>query len=119
MNDLYHYNCKLIRVIDGDTVEISIDLGLSIFTVHKVRLYGINAPELNTVEGQSSKEYLEKLFTETSEWRILTYKDRSDKYGRYLGQIYPASGSVLDNLNSRMVQAKQAVIKYYDQIPTR
>lgn len=116
---MYHYRCEIIRVIDGDTVEIDLDLGLSIHFRVKVRLYGINAPEMNTREGKEAKAYLELLFTETTYWSILTYKDRTDKYGRYLGTIYPSDESEVQSVNSRMVKAKHAVEAFYDVLPTR
>ena len=45
----YTYNCKIVKVIDGDTVDIDIDLGFSVW-LHKqrIRLYGIDTPESRT-----------------------------------------------------------------------
>ena len=45
---MYEYNAKLLRVVDGDTLDASIDLGFDVWVKKRVRLYGINAPESRT-----------------------------------------------------------------------
>ena len=61
---MYEYNCEIKRVVDGDTVDVIIDLGFDIFYKSRVRLYGIDTPESRTrnkdekVRGLMSKQYL-------------------------------------------------------------
>ena len=61
---MYEYNCEVKRVVDGDTVDVVIDLGFDIHYASRVRLYGIDTPESRTrnkdekVRGLMSKQYL-------------------------------------------------------------
>jgi len=114
----YVYNAQIMRVIDGDSVEIIVDCGFGIAFRMKARLYSINAPEMNTDEGKAAKAALSKLLNETSlaEGMLLhtvkTHKqssknpiDASGKYGRWLVEIIgkrkPAGTPI--NLNQEMV----------------
>jgi len=86
----YVYHCVLDRVVDGDTIDVSIDLGFKVW-LHKerVRLYGINCPECRTkdlvekAKGLASKDRLIELLPE--KFIIQTTKDGKGKYGRILG----------------------------------
>jgi len=96
MNDgLYRYKAKLIKVIDGDTVDLDIDLGMNCHHHERIRLLGINAPETYGVK-KESEEY-KKGFKAKARVLVLlkdrdliveTYKDKKGKYGRYLAKIY-------------------------------
>ena len=55
---IYIYKAELIRVIDGDTVELIIDLGFDTSRHERFRLYGIDAPEVNTAAGKEAKAWL-------------------------------------------------------------
>ncbi len=90
---MYQYKVKKInRVIDGDTVDLDIDLGFGITLSHRVRLKGINAAETRTLDleekqaGINAKLWLEKELAREGEWFIDTTKE--DKYGRILGVLY-------------------------------
>lgn len=98
---MYTYNCKVLRVVDGDTVEVDIDLGLHIRVIRMVRLLGIDAPEMSTPEGPKAKEHLISLL-ENNFIVIQTKLDRDDKYGRLLGTLYVAT-IVGPNINKMMV----------------
>jgi micrococcal nuclease len=85
---MYEYSGKVINVIDGDTVDISVDVGYYITTTHRFRLLGVNCPE---VHGETKAAGLEAaaytratLLGQTV--RIRTAK--SDSFGRWLAQIY-------------------------------
>ena len=58
--DLYTYRAKLIRVIDGDTDDLQVDLGFNIFVRERFRLAGINAYEISTEKGKIVKAYVER-----------------------------------------------------------
>ena len=83
---------KFNRVIDGDTVDLDIDLGFGITISHRIRLKGINAPETRTKDLEEKKKgiearlWLEKELSKEGEWIIETTKE--DKYGRMLGSLY-------------------------------
>jgi micrococcal nuclease len=99
---MYQYKIKKInRVIDGDTVDLSIDLGFGITIKQRVRLKGINAAETRTLnveekdKGLVAKEWLKKELSREGEWIIETTKE--DKYGRILGTLYLIGDSVTVN----------------------
>jgi micrococcal nuclease len=103
---MYQYKIKKInRVIDGDTLDIDIDLGFGITLSHRVRLKGINAAETRTLDleekqaGINARLWLEKELSKKGEWIIETTKE--DKYGRILGTLYLVGEPV--TVNERML----------------
>jgi micrococcal nuclease len=102
---VYEYRASVIRILDGDTVELDVDLGCWVH-VHRIcRLLGINAPEVKgatLAEGIRTKRRLEQLVLG---WglRVRTQIDKGDKYGRLLVTIWrvdedPSARSVNDTL---------------------
>jgi len=100
---MYHYSARQVRVIDGDTVDVEIDLGFSTFVKQRLRLYGINAPEKNRAAsrgaGIAALQHLESLLC-AGPCEVVTKKDATEKYGRYLAELF-VNG---ENLNDRMVK---------------
>lgn len=88
---LYHYKAKIVEVYDGDTCTIDIDLGLHTWIKgEKIRLTRINAPELRGTErtkGLKSRDFLRSLIL-NKEVFIETIKDKKEKYGRYLADVW-------------------------------
>ena len=91
---MFSYQAKLIEVIDGDTVDLLVDLGFGIHVKERFRLYGIDAPEMPTEEGKIAKAYLESILGTAIELYVATRKmtrrpqEKTDKYGRYLAVLY-------------------------------
>ena len=89
---MYEYNCKIVRVVDGDTVDVDIDLGFNHWLHNeRIRLYGIDTPECRTRDAEEKKYGLmAKKFVEQCLHKggtsILTTREK-DKFGRYLGVI--------------------------------
>ena len=90
---MYEYEATIRRWVDGDTVDVDIDLGFGlIYSNQRIRLYGINAPESRTRDllekkrGLAATEFVNKQAPVGSKVVIKTYKD--DKYGRILGEIF-------------------------------
>lgn len=108
---MYEYQAKIVRVIDGDTIAIDVDLGFGIWRCGEVvRLLGINAPEMNTIEGRAAKAYVEQWATEHGAACVIqTVKDKREKYGRLLATIYAG----LRCLNDDLVANGHAVKKVY------
>tara|TARA_R100000501_G_C2566799_1_gene75268 strand:+ start:154 stop:609 length:456 start_codon:yes stop_codon:yes gene_type:complete len=112
---VYEYNCKVKRVVDGDTVDVLIDLGFDIAYASRVRLYGIDTPESRTrdkdekARGLISKDFL-KSWLDKGSVVIRTRKDKKGKFGRILGEM------VVDdiNINELMIEEHHAV-KYHGQ----
>ena len=89
MDPDYSYPATVIDVYDGDTVTCSIDLGFNMFTRQKIRLCGIDTPELRGDEredGLRVKQFVKELLL-NQEIRLYTIKNRTGKYGRYVGII--------------------------------
>jgi len=112
---MYQYKIKKItRVIDGDTVDVDIDLGFGITISHRVRLKDINAAETRTkdleekAEGIKARLWLEKELSKRGEWIIDTTKE--DKYGRILGTLYLVGDPV--TVNERMLN--EGIAKPYE-----
>ena len=92
---MYQYKAKLVRVVDGDTVDALIDCGFSTFKKERIRLYGIDAPESRTRDkaekkrGLAAKARLKELIKEgQNEFIVETSIDKKGKYGRLLGEIF-------------------------------
>ena len=112
---MYEYQCEVKRIVDGDTVDVIIDLGFSIHFSTRVRLYGIDTPESRTrdkdekVRGLLSKDYL-KEWLDQGGVIIRTYRDKKGKFGRVLGEMVVGGR----NINLLMVEENLAV-KYEGQ----
>jgi micrococcal nuclease len=86
----YWYEAYVIDVYDGDTITAEVNLGFSIKMKMKLRLYGINAPEVRGVqrpEGLKSRDWLRSIILHKNVL-IRTDRDKTGKYGRYLATIY-------------------------------
>ena len=91
---MYRYRCKVLRVVDGDTVDVDIDLGFGVW-MHRerVRIMGIDTPESRTSDlvekqfGLAAKEYVKTLMPVGSMQIIKTQKDKTGKFGRILGDF--------------------------------
>lgn len=115
-DSLYFYKARVIRIYDGDTIFLDIDLGLSTFVKsEKIRLARINAPELRGPEKEKGKEARDFLKDLMSRKNILleTIKDKKGKYGRYLGEIWIETENGFENVNELMVKNGHAKFVNY------
>jgi len=108
---MYEYRALVRRVYDGDTITVDIDLGFNIVTRNqKIRLVGINAPEIRgklREKGLESRDFLRKKIL--GKWIVLkTSKDKKGKFGRWLGSIFIEN----ENINSLMI--KEGFAKKYE-----
>ncbi len=100
---MYRYKATLNRIIDGDTIDVNIDLGFDVKIKQRVRLYGINTPEVRTKDlkekerGIEATKYLKKILPK--EFIIQTILNKRGKYGRVLGILWVKE----ENINERMV----------------
>ena len=101
---MYEYAVnKIVKIVDGDTIDIEIDLGFSLTKKERVSLAGIDTPESRTrdldekAEGLLAKSFLEKQLDEAVDLRVKTEKD--GKYGRMLGWLHDGN----KNINKYMV----------------
>jgi len=109
---MYEYACKVKRVVDGDTVDVVLDLGFDVSYSCRVRLYGIDTPESRTrnkdekARGKMAGSFLKEAIEDGEKVVIQTkLKDSKGKYGRILGDV------VVDgvNINKLMVKCHLAV----------
>ena len=113
---MYEYRCKIVKVVDGDTVDVDIDLGFGVWLENeRVRLIGIDAPESRTsdpvekVFGLYAKEWLcEKL--PVGSIAILVSEEFKGKFGRILGDIKISEGCITE-----MMLDERLVVPYYGQ----
>jgi micrococcal nuclease len=106
---MYEYFVEEVKtVVDGDTIDVVIDLGFDILFASRVRLAGIDTPESRTTDkaekvlGLEAKEYLKKQLKDAKSVVIRTEKmNSSEKYGRILGWVYVNGDS--ESLNNKMI----------------
>jgi len=106
---MYQYYVREVRsVVDGDTIDVVIDLGFNVLFEQRVRLAGIDTPESRTSDkaekalGLEAKEYLKKQLKDAKSIVIRTEKmDSSEKYGRILGWLYINGES--ESINNKMI----------------
>lgn len=115
MFDLLHwYKAVYINNYDGDTVTVDLDFGFNFGNrKHNVRMFGINAPELNNAEtraaGLLARDYLKNLL-ENRLILVDSIKDKADKYGgRWLGVLWVQVDGAWLNVNEEMIRSGHAV----------
>ena len=111
--DLFTYRAYIEKVIDGDTLKVRLDLGFASWKRETLRLRGIDCPELDTPEGRKAKVFVQSCLKDAPS--IIVYSSRSDKYDRYLADIFiprvkepdPATDIYLNNLLLETGHAKR------------
>ena len=110
---MYKYKAKLIRVIDGDTIDALIDLGFDTWIKKRIRLYGINTPETRTKDleekkaGIAAKDRLSELM-EHCDYKFILISHGVGKYGRCLGTLF------IDDTNINMLLLNEGHAKEYE-----
>ena len=87
---LYTYVAFVTKIIDGDSLWVEIDLGFNCFTQQKLRLRGIDTPEISTAEGIKAKQFVERVLNKSKFIIVKTYW--ADKYRRYLTDLFYLNG---------------------------
>ena len=110
---MFYYKIELLKIVDGDTIDVRIDLGFNVWHKCRVRLMGINAPESRTsdksekVKGLAAKNWLTEIL-QSAQADIEMQSHGEGKYGRVLGTLF-----INDvNINELMVKEGHAV--HYD-----
>ncbi|WP_372774119.1 thermonuclease family protein [Mangrovibacterium sp.] len=107
---MYQYQAEIVKVVDGDTCELDIDLGMSVWVRgERVRLYGVDTPEVYGVKkdseeymkGKLASDFVKSLIKKGDLAIVETLKDSKGKYGRYLAVVYiRISSDILDGLTN-------------------
>ena len=105
---MYEYRCTVLRVVDGDTVDVDIDLGFNVWVRgERVRIMGIDTPESRTSDevekifGNAAKNRLKELLGETAILKTQVSKDGEDmkgKFGRILGDFVAPDGRMVTEI---------------------
>ena len=124
---MYEYRCNVVKIIDGDTVDVDIDLGFGVWLKkERIRLYGIDTPESRTRDleekkyGLAAKEFLTKMLDPANiifdDGGIIlkTQKDAEGKFGRILGELWRTTKYGDQSINQYLVDNHHAV-RYYGQ----
>ena len=115
---MFEYQCKIVKIIDGDTVDVDIDLGFGVWLKkQRIRFYGIDTPESRTRDleekkyGLAAKAFVEAHLPVGSIRTLTTVKDKTGKYGRILGKFkaYDSYTDAWVNLNQLMIIKHHAV----------
>ena len=115
---MYQYAAKVRRVVDGDTVDLDVDLGFMVTITQRFRLDGINAPEMTGLtreQGKVAKAGLEALLNKASLGVIYVDSTGKDKYGRWIAKlsfVSSSDGSVVD-VSQKLVAEELAAVKTY------
>jgi len=112
---MFEYRCKLIKVIDGDTIDIDIDLGFGVWLRNqRIRMYGIDTPESRTRDleekkyGLAAKAFLTEMLDD-SHLILKTHKDERGKFGRILGEVWRTTNFADQSINNYMIEKHHAV----------
>lgn len=115
MRELYFYNAVVDRVVDGDTIDVTIDLGFNVWIKERLRLYGLNTPETRTKDaeekerGLKAKRYVENQVN-SNQGKIQIQSLGKGKYGRVLAEIWVGK----NNINELLISNGHAEIYMTD-----
>jgi micrococcal nuclease len=108
---MYEYECKISRVVDGDTVDVDIDLGFGTWRcAERIRLYGVDTPECRTRDKQEkaagllAKEFVEDALHVGGTYKLQTRE--KGKFGRFLGVIFITKKT---SINAALISENLAV----------
>jgi len=100
--DPYQYWAKVLRIVDGDTIELEVAIGFNVYTKNKFRLIGVNTPETFGVKktseeykrGKKAVEGLKKMI-KVGDWvEARIFQGKREKYGRWLAELFKEGKSV-------------------------
>ena len=118
---MYEYRCKVVKIVDGDTVDVDIDLGFGVWLKkERIRMFGIDTPESRTRDldekkyGLMAKEFITKLLDDEGGIVLKTRKDAEGKYGRILGELWRTTDLADRSINQIMIEKHHAV-SYHGQ----
>lgn len=107
---MYQYKAKIVNVVDGDTVDAVIDIGFKLTTTQRLRLYGVNTPELHAKEdfvreaAQKAREFTKEALLGKD---VEIYTHKSDSFGRYLARVFLPNSAF--SFNRELLDAGYAV----------
>ena len=116
---MHEYKCEILRVVDGDTVDVDIDLGFGVWMrKERVRIHGIDTPESRTrdkeekIYGLAAKEFVKSYLKAGSDQLLQTEKDKTGKFGRILGKFL-----VYDGVTDSQMHLGDILIREHHAVP--
>jgi len=113
---MYEYRCNVVHIVDGDTVDVDIDLGFGVWMKkQRIRLYGIDTPESRTRDleekkyGLAAKAFLTGMLDDEAGITLKTHKDAEGKFGRILGELWRTTNYADQSINEYMIEKHHAV----------
>lgn len=92
LHDPYIRRARVRRVVDGDTIDVDIDLGFHATVSHRLRLAGVDTPELRNkttkVEALAAKQYVEDWVESEDDWPLIIRTEKTGKWNRWIAQIW-------------------------------
>lgn len=107
--DLFTYRAYLLQVTDGDTLWVLIDLGFGFVTQQHLRLRGLDAPEITSRSGQEARRFVERELKKVS--YVVITSTKSDKYDRYLADVFYTLDGEERYLNNRLLERGLAEVE--------
>ena len=106
---MYEYRARVVKVVDGDTIDCDVDLGFYLTTRQRFRILGIDAPEVRGAEkeaGRISKHWLwTKLMPRGEGQWVVLQTEKADSFGRWLSSVTLEDGT---NIASEMIRLQLA-----------
>ena len=99
-NFLYMYKARVNRVVDGDTIDVTRDHGMRVYSEQRVRILGVDTPERGQENFKEASEFTRNKL-ENKEVIIQTYKD--DAFGRYLANVYFQEDNTYKNISVELI----------------
>lgn len=117
---MHEYRGRVVKVVDGDTVDVAIDLGFRITIVQRCRLHGLNAPEMRgptAAAGLAAKLYVETWLgcvgtSGNTSVDVIVHSHKpyaDDKYGRWVVQLWKNVSTSAESLNTALIRTGHAV----------
>tara|TARA_R110001592_G_scaffold11777_2_gene57614 strand:- start:446 stop:859 length:414 start_codon:yes stop_codon:yes gene_type:complete len=113
---MYEYRCEVVHIVDGDTIDVDIDLGFGVWLKkERIRLYGIDTPESRTRDleekkyGLAAKEFLTNMLSDSGGILLKTQKDAEGKFGRILGEMWRTTDFADKSINQYLIDKHHAV----------
>lgn len=109
---MWQYNATIVKAVDGDTVDLMVDLGFKIYSKVRVRVNGVDTPERGQDGFNEATQFVVDWFGEQGD-RCILETTKTGKYGRWLGDIYPVTLGPDDegfkSLNQALLDAEMGV----------
>lgn len=123
---MFDYLAKVIKIVDGDTIDVDVDLGFHTFTRVRLRFARINTPELRGAEkeaGKAAKQFVVERLVQAND-TIMIQTQKTGKYGRWIAEVLytneendkliKSDSTTFINLNDELVENGHAEYTDYD-----